>query len=155
MAKTIKLKHKVKEATNQLGDFLPKKTETRDILTLVRELKILRDKNIALEEEVTMRRLINREHKEYMKHLYRMLVFIGFSTKSYNNVIATKAKDLIESYNLIRVKYNRKPFVFLEKKRKNKSEIKTGSYETCNYCQKDIDGEVCRNIDKAQNCKNI
>lgn len=80
-----------------------------DILTLVREIEIIRNENSKLKEENSSLKLLNKKLKSYKSLIYQTMKFNCFLANSRNESISKRAIGLLENYNEVKVSFGEKP----------------------------------------------
>lgn len=96
----------------------------KEVLTLVRELQIVREENILLKDRNIKLKERERSFKAYKTLIYKMVKFLSFIAKGHNVKIAASAQYLIDENARIREDNGEKPLeIVLYKKPEPKTEL--------------------------------
>lgn len=97
-----------------------------EVLTLVRELEILRTENLQLKERNQKLKEREKSFKAYKTLIYKMVKFLFFISNGHNEKIAASAQYLLDQNARIREWNGEKP---LELKLYDKKEVEPEAVE--------------------------
>ena len=78
-----------------------------EVLTLVRELQILREENFKIKRD----NLLFQEDKKLKRLMKTSIGFFGYLSNSQSKFVSGRAKEIIEQYNKVMVSCDKPPFI--------------------------------------------
>lgn len=84
-----------------------------DVLTLVRELKIVRDENILLKSKLEHLAPLRKQHSMLSRVSFEMVKHINYQRGHGNPKVVAAAQNIIQTYLQYRAEYSLKPMPFL------------------------------------------
>jgi hypothetical protein len=82
----------------------------KDVLTLVRELALLREENLKLREENILLNLCRKKLKAYRSLMYQVVKFLCWLSNNYNSKIQNSAITLLDEHKKMQEDLQEKPF---------------------------------------------